>query len=61
MTWKYTKILMYDLFIFYRKLIDAVKDEIYGERRQKIFYKVEDFLLGFVVVVTLLVDDNILC
>jgi hypothetical protein len=30
MTWKYTKILMYDLFIFYRKLIDAVKDEIYG-------------------------------
>ena len=30
------KILMYDLFIFYRKLIDAVKDEIYGERRQKI-------------------------
>jgi hypothetical protein len=36
MTWKYTKILMYDLFIFYRKLIDAVKDEIYGERRQKI-------------------------
>jgi hypothetical protein len=27
---------MYDLFIFYRKLVDAVKDEIYGERRQKI-------------------------
>ena len=36
MTWKYTKIVMYDLLIFYRKLIDAVKDEIYGERRQKI-------------------------
>ena len=36
MTWKYTKILMYDLFIFYRKLVDAVKDEIYGKRRQKI-------------------------
>ena len=27
---------MYDLLIFYRKLVDAVKDEIYGERRQKI-------------------------
>jgi hypothetical protein len=26
----------FDCFIFYRKLIDAVKDEIYGERRQKI-------------------------
>ena len=36
MTWKYSKNVMYDLLIFYRKLVDAVKDEIYGERRQKI-------------------------
>jgi hypothetical protein len=36
MTWKYSKNVMYDLLIFYRKLVDAVKDEIYAERRQKI-------------------------
>lgn len=34
---------MYDLLIIYRKLIDAVKDELYGERRQKIKERQERF------------------